>query len=87
MIPKTPLTVDCSRQGWEEYIHIQSAPKKKGQTAEFAKVHLTLSSYLSKCGPEPVASAGPVGNADRERDHSRPQTVILMHKPVREVLI
>ena len=61
----TSLTVDCSRQGWEEYIHIQSAAKKKGQTAEFAKVHLTLSSYLSKCGPEPADSAGPVGNADR----------------------
>ena len=57
----TSLTVDCS---WEEHIHIQSAPKKKGQTGDFAKVHLTLSSYF-KCGPEPAASAGPVRHADR----------------------
>lgn len=63
----TSLTVDCSRQGWEEYIHIQSAPKKKGQTAECISGSLDLEQLpLRKCGPEPVASAGPVGNADRE---------------------
>ena len=47
----TSLTVDCSRQGWEEHIHIQSAPKKKGQTAELAQVHLTLSSYFFQAWP------------------------------------
>lgn len=48
----TSLTVNPSRQNREENIPLQSAPKRKGQTAQFITVllTLTLSRWFPKCG-------------------------------------